>query len=749
MAESSSIANPICSSESSIENKPFDDDVGWECGSEHYKLLEKVGRGAFAEVFAAECSTGRRKGTGVAIKVIDLDGLSSNLEDIRQEVATLRLCNHKNVLRFYASFVEQRTRHELWLVTQLLAKGSCLHVISEAKKMGMPPGMHEDWLVWILRESLNGLRYFHEHQQIHRDIKAGNILLDKVGRVALADFGVSRWINGALNNGSNDGRAKTFVGTPCWMAPEVMEQLDGYDFKADIWSLGITALELAKGHAPYSSFPPMKVLLYTIQNEPPSLATYPDGKRDNIPFSRSFRDLVRMCLQKDPLKRPTCAKLLTHALFTQKEPTPLSLVNGLLNNIRDFGDVSSIPTNNEIKHKKSSNVEDVSNLDTTRAGGSAGSNTEIVYGAAGLEAAMDEQERESHQASYPIWSFNDSEIREALKEAGIKLPELNVNEQSSSSATSKLDNDSSKTTMMDEDTSLKSTAVDEPSDNVNGQNSPTGEGGGGGGDDEEEEEGGGNDSQYESKEGIRADQDAYVSAMGGALELMSEEEVNEDKTAMAAIESDGNDVVFAFINAIGNEFGGEFDHGEDDGNSPATRVGQVVNQDQNNLTDLNLNHPQNDSDNNDETETYEEEGNMNQEDREEGEYSTQGGEYMNQNNGGEGDYNQGAEYYNQEGEYVNQDNGEEGDYNQGGEYITHNNGEEGDYNQGAEYMNQSSVDEGEYSNQGGDTNETGYCKKCGFSLYHYAGKPCGSDPEGRKHPEWTQKPHPSFAEANR
>lgn len=112
-----------------------------------------------------------------------------------------------------------------------------------------------------------------------------------------------------------------------------MEQLDGYDFKADIWSLGITALELAKGSAPYASFPPMKVLLYTIQNEPPSLSTYPDGKRDNIPFSRSFRDLVRMCLQKDPSKRPTCAKLLTNALFTQKEPTAQPLVTDLLDKV--------------------------------------------------------------------------------------------------------------------------------------------------------------------------------------------------------------------------------------------------------------------------------------------------------------------------------------------------------------------------------------------------------------------------------
>ena len=118
---------------------------------------------------------------------------------------------------------------------------------------------------------------------------------------------------------------------------KVMEQLDGYDYKADIWSLGITALELAKGMAPYASFAPMKVLLYTIQNDPPSLASYPDAKRDGVPFSRAFRDLVRMCLQKDPSKRPTCAKLLSHPLFTAKDPSPASLVACLLDKVGDVG----------------------------------------------------------------------------------------------------------------------------------------------------------------------------------------------------------------------------------------------------------------------------------------------------------------------------------------------------------------------------------------------------------------------------
>ncbi|MQL86401.1 hypothetical protein Taro_018940, partial [Colocasia esculenta] len=272
-----------------------------------YKLLEEVGYGASATVYRAIYLPYNEV---IAVKCLDLDRCNSNLDDIRREAKTMSLIEHPNVIRAYCSFVVERN---LWVVMPFMTEGSCLHLM----KIAYPNGFEEHVIGSILKETLKALEYLHRHGHIHRDVKAGNILLDKSGVVKLGDFGVSACM---FDAGDRQRTRNTFVGTPCWMAPEVLQPGSGYDFKADIWSFGITALELAHGHAPFSKYPPMKVLLMTIQNAPPGL----DYERDRR-FSKSFKEMVAMCLVKDQTKRPTAEKLLKHSFFKHAKPPELSL----------------------------------------------------------------------------------------------------------------------------------------------------------------------------------------------------------------------------------------------------------------------------------------------------------------------------------------------------------------------------------------------------------------------------------------
>ena len=174
-----------------------------------------------------------------------------------------------------------------------------------------PTGLTDETVIaTILREALKGIEYLHSTGRIHRDVKAGNLLVHEDGSIKVGDFGVSAWL---IEAGMRREGRQTFVGTPCWMAPEVMEQVHGYDYKADIWSLGITALELAKGQAPLAQYPPMRVLLLTLQNPPPSL--------EGTSFSKPFQNFVDTCLQKDPSKRPTASKLLEHKFLKLAKKT--------------------------------------------------------------------------------------------------------------------------------------------------------------------------------------------------------------------------------------------------------------------------------------------------------------------------------------------------------------------------------------------------------------------------------------------
>ena len=314
----------------------------WPTVAEDYILKKDkdlIGKGAFANVYRAYC---KPRECYVAIKIMDLEKVTNGLTDIRNEVSTMKTCVHKNVLTCHACFAvtDKNGKDKLWMIMPYMDRGSALHLIRLLKEGGVREGLPESWVRYILSEALQGVKYLHDQNLLHRDLKAGNILLDSEGNVRIADFGVSGWLQ---EGGDRKNNRMTFVGTPCWMAPEVMEQADGYAYPADVWSMGITGLELAKGYAPYARFPPMKVLLKTLQESPPSLTSYPDEAKDSktgkVPAASSgtdwvrknkpFQEFVNKCLQREPGKRFTISKLLTMKYFKNAEAGKEDIVANL------------------------------------------------------------------------------------------------------------------------------------------------------------------------------------------------------------------------------------------------------------------------------------------------------------------------------------------------------------------------------------------------------------------------------------
>ncbi|NP_989249.1 serine/threonine-protein kinase 4 [Xenopus tropicalis] len=313
---------------------------------EVFDVLEKLGEGSYGSVYKA---SHKETSQIVAIKQIPVE---SDLQEIIKEIAIMQQCDSLHVVKYYGSYFKNT---DLWIVMEFCGGGSISDIIRLRKQT-----LKEDETATILQSTLKGLEYLHFMRKIHRDIKAGNILLNSEGTAKLADFGVAGQLTDTM------AKRNTVIGTPFWMAPEVIQEI-GYNCVADIWSLGITAIEMAEGKPPYAEIHPMRAIFMIPSNPPPTF-------RKPELWSKDFVDFINLCLVKNPELRSSATELLQHPFI--KTAKGESILRHLINEAQDAKLKRTELKQREVEPEEEENAdEDEADVGTMVQAGSKDLNT--------------------------------------------------------------------------------------------------------------------------------------------------------------------------------------------------------------------------------------------------------------------------------------------------------------------------------------------------------------------------------------
>jgi len=270
-----------------------------------FERVEQIGSGTYGQVYK-----GRHLRTGQLAAIKCMPVTEDEEEELKLEINMLKKhSHHPNIATYFGAFIQKTGRghdDQLWLVMEYCGAGS----VTDLLKSSRGRSLKEDWISYISKGVLKGLAHLHKAKVIHRDIKGQNVLLTSNADVKLVDFGVSAQLDKTI------GKRNTFIGTPYWMAPEVIacdqDPKKTYDSRSDIWSLGITAIEMAEGSPPLSDLHPMRALFVIPRQNPPKL-------KQRSKWSNSFIGFVQNSLKKDYHERPCADTLLKHQFIRQNE----------------------------------------------------------------------------------------------------------------------------------------------------------------------------------------------------------------------------------------------------------------------------------------------------------------------------------------------------------------------------------------------------------------------------------------------